>query len=249
MKARLLGIAALALAAGAIHGIATAQATAPIRIGGNCDLTGSTKVIGLEICPGVADYIALVNRKGGVLGHKLEYTSIDHAYMVPRAVEDYEQSEAAGRRDGVQLRRADPLRPHVAVHGGPDPGVQHRHRPQRCDRRRDLALHLSRHLVVLVAGRRGAQVPQGQRREEGHEDRLPVLRQSGGPRGPADGRGDRAEGRLRAAHVRGAAPRARDGAAGERDRPRLQGGLGSGEPVRRGGAQGDPGAASAPAIR
>lgn len=96
MRARLFGIAVLALAAGAIHGNATAQATAPIRIGGNCDLTGSTKVIGLEICPGVADYIALVNRKGGVLGHKLEYTTFDHAYMVPRAVENYENLKRQG---------------------------------------------------------------------------------------------------------------------------------------------------------
>ena len=48
-----------------------------IKIGGLCDRTGETKLIGIEYCPGVGDYIALVNRKGGVLGHKLEYTEVD----------------------------------------------------------------------------------------------------------------------------------------------------------------------------
>ena len=34
-------------------------------------------VIGAELCPGVADYIALVNQKGGVLGQKLDYTELE----------------------------------------------------------------------------------------------------------------------------------------------------------------------------
>ena len=62
-----------------------------------CDRTGVSKVIGIETCPGVADYIALVNKKGGVLGHKLSYNEIDHAYMVPRAVDAYERL----KQDGV----------------------------------------------------------------------------------------------------------------------------------------------------
>jgi branched-chain amino acid transport system substrate-binding protein len=96
MKTRLLHIAALALCAAVINSNAAAQAAAPIRIGGLCDLTGSTKVIGGEFCPGVADYIALINRKGGVLGHKLDYTAYDHAYVVPRAVDGYDELKRLG---------------------------------------------------------------------------------------------------------------------------------------------------------
>lgn len=90
-KGRMLGILALAALVG--HSIAFAQ---PIKIGGACDRTGSTKVIGVELCPGVVDYIALINKKGGVLGHKLDYTEIDHAYLVPRAVEAYERLTREG---------------------------------------------------------------------------------------------------------------------------------------------------------
>jgi len=90
-----VGILAVAFAFG--HGAPAAQPRDVIKIGGMCDRTGSTKVIGVETCPGVADYIALVNKKGGVLGHKLNYTEIDHAYMVPRAVEAYDRL----KQDGV----------------------------------------------------------------------------------------------------------------------------------------------------
>ena len=67
-----------------------------IKVGGMCDRTGTSKVIGIETCPGVADYIALINRKGGVLGHKINYTEIDHAYMVDRAVEAYGRLKQEG---------------------------------------------------------------------------------------------------------------------------------------------------------
>jgi branched-chain amino acid transport system substrate-binding protein len=62
-----------------------------------CDRTGATKVIGVELCTGVADYMALVNRRGGVLGQRLEYAELDHAYAVPRAVDAYERL----KRDGA----------------------------------------------------------------------------------------------------------------------------------------------------
>jgi branched-chain amino acid transport system substrate-binding protein len=74
-----------------------AQAKPAIKIGGMCDRSGATQIIGVELCSGVADYIALVNRKGGVLGHRLDYTEIDHGYMVPRAVEGYQRL----KRDGA----------------------------------------------------------------------------------------------------------------------------------------------------
>ena len=74
-----------------------AQAQPVIKLGGMCDLTGSTKVIGSELCPGVVDYIALINKRGGLMGHRLSYTEVDHAYTAPRALEAFEQL----RREGV----------------------------------------------------------------------------------------------------------------------------------------------------
>jgi branched-chain amino acid transport system substrate-binding protein len=88
-------VAVLALAIGLA--VVPAEATHVIKIGGQCDRTGATKLVGVEICPGVTDYIRLVNKKGGVLGHRLLYTEIEHAYMVDRAVDAYERL----KRDGV----------------------------------------------------------------------------------------------------------------------------------------------------
>ena len=68
-----------------------------IKIGGQCDRTGATKLVGVEICPAVTDYVALVNKKGGVMGHKLDYTEIEHGYTVDRGVEAYERL----KRDGA----------------------------------------------------------------------------------------------------------------------------------------------------
>lgn len=68
-----------------------------IKVGGQCDRTGPTKNVGVEICPGLTDYIALINKKGGVMGHKLEYTEIEHGYTVDRGVEAYERL----KRDGA----------------------------------------------------------------------------------------------------------------------------------------------------
>ena len=68
-----------------------------IKVGGQCDRTGATKLVGVEICPGLTDYIKLVNKKGGVLGHKLDYTEIEHGYLVDRGVEAYERL----KRDGA----------------------------------------------------------------------------------------------------------------------------------------------------
>lgn len=84
--------AALAIAIAA----SAALAQAPIRVGGQCDLTGATKVSGAPTCAGVADYIALVNRKGGVEGNRIAYSEIDHAYTVPRAIDAYERQKREG---------------------------------------------------------------------------------------------------------------------------------------------------------
>src|SRR6266571_8904247 len=74
-----------------------AMADHVIKIGGQCDRTGPTKNVGVELCPGIHDYIALVNKKGGVLGHKIEHTEIEHGYKVDRGVEAYERL----KRDGA----------------------------------------------------------------------------------------------------------------------------------------------------
>lgn len=87
-----MGVLALALAST----LAAAQAGQTVKVGGMCDRTGASRVIGIEMCPGTTDYIALVNKKGGVLGHRLSYTEIDHAYMVPRAVDAYERLKQEG---------------------------------------------------------------------------------------------------------------------------------------------------------
>ena len=74
-----------------------ATANHVIKTGGECDRTGATKNVGVELCPGLTDYIALINKKGGVMGHKLEYTEIEHGYTVDRGVEAYERL----KRDGA----------------------------------------------------------------------------------------------------------------------------------------------------
>jgi hypothetical protein len=78
-KVWVVGILPLAVALG--HAVAAAQPRDVIKIGGMCDRTGASKVIGVELCPGAADYIALVNkqlrvwrrrarRRRGWLGHR-----------------------------------------------------------------------------------------------------------------------------------------------------------------------------------
>jgi len=58
------------LALGISQGALAAESPEPIKVGGMCDRTGSTRLIGIEMCPGISDYMALVNKKGGVLGHQ-----------------------------------------------------------------------------------------------------------------------------------------------------------------------------------
>jgi branched-chain amino acid transport system substrate-binding protein len=94
-KLGLIGILVLALAVAVPATPATADHV--IKIGGQCDRTGATKLVGVEICPGIADYVKLINRKGGVLGHRLEHTEIEHGYLVDRGVEAYERL----KRDGA----------------------------------------------------------------------------------------------------------------------------------------------------
>ncbi len=91
---RLLGVAAttatLALGAG------QAFAQKEVVFGLQCDRTGPTANVGTVLCPGYQDYIALVNSKGGVEGHKIKVLEIDNEYKVPPAIEAHERFKKEG---------------------------------------------------------------------------------------------------------------------------------------------------------
>jgi branched-chain amino acid transport system substrate-binding protein len=79
----------------ALGGPATAQ-KGEIVLGLQCDRTGATQTVGVVICPGIHDYVRLVNFKGGVEGHKIKLIEIDHEYKVPQGVEAYERFKQQG---------------------------------------------------------------------------------------------------------------------------------------------------------
>jgi branched-chain amino acid transport system substrate-binding protein len=82
--------------AGILGSVALASANHEIVIGLQCDRTGATQIVGTVLCPGFHDYIALVNSKGGVEGHKIRALEIDHEYKVPPGVEAYERHKKEG---------------------------------------------------------------------------------------------------------------------------------------------------------
>lgn len=84
-----VGVAALTLSAQAV-------AQKEIVLGLQCDRTGPTQTVGVYLCPGYHDYIALVNSKGGINGVKFKALEIDHEYKVPAAVESYERHKKEG---------------------------------------------------------------------------------------------------------------------------------------------------------
>jgi len=73
-----------------------AQSKGDVVIGMQCDRTGPTQIVGTVLCPGFHDYIALINSKGGVEGHKIKAPEIDNEYKVPPAVESYERHKKEG---------------------------------------------------------------------------------------------------------------------------------------------------------
>jgi branched-chain amino acid transport system substrate-binding protein len=82
--------------AGILGSVALASANHEIVIGLQCDRTGATQIVGTVLCPGFHDYVALVNSKGGVEGHKIKAVEIDHEYKVPPGVEAYERHKKEG---------------------------------------------------------------------------------------------------------------------------------------------------------
>src|SRR5205809_2799561 len=98
MRFYLAILTALLVAAGSLVGAppSSAQSKADIVIGVQCDRTGPTQIVGTVLCPGIHDYIALVNSKGGVEGHKIKALEVDNEYKVPPAVESYERHKKEG---------------------------------------------------------------------------------------------------------------------------------------------------------
>src|SRR5919198_444059 len=76
--------------------VTPAAANHEIVIGMQCDRTGATQTVGVNLCPGYHDYIKLVNSKGGVNGHKIKAVEIDHEYKVPQGMESYERHKKEG---------------------------------------------------------------------------------------------------------------------------------------------------------
>jgi branched-chain amino acid transport system substrate-binding protein len=90
----------LALTAGlasAVVGAGFAQAAdKTILIGAQCDRTGPTQIVGTVLCPGIEDYINLVDSKGGIDGWQIKVDEIDHEYKVPLGLEAYERFKEEG---------------------------------------------------------------------------------------------------------------------------------------------------------
>ena len=67
-----------------------------IVIGIECDRTGPTQIVGINLRPAYQDYINLVNLRGGVEGYKMKGDEIDIEFKVPPAVEAYQRQKAEG---------------------------------------------------------------------------------------------------------------------------------------------------------
>jgi branched-chain amino acid transport system substrate-binding protein len=89
-------VAILVAMVGVFGAVAPASAGHEVVIGLQCDRTGATQIVGTVLCPGFHDYIALVNSKGGIEGHKIKAIEIDHEYKVPPGVEAYERHKKEG---------------------------------------------------------------------------------------------------------------------------------------------------------
>jgi branched-chain amino acid transport system substrate-binding protein len=93
MRGILAVLTGLALVVGAAAPVAAQK---EIVVGLQCDRTGATQTVGVNLCPGYHDYIRLVNAKGGVGGYKIRAVEIDHEYKVPQGMEAYERHKKEG---------------------------------------------------------------------------------------------------------------------------------------------------------
>jgi branched-chain amino acid transport system substrate-binding protein len=88
-------------AAGVAAGLALSASAASAQekqvvFGLQCDRTGATQTVGIFLCPGYHDYVALVNSKGGVEGFKIKVIEVDNEYKVPPAMEAHERFKKEG---------------------------------------------------------------------------------------------------------------------------------------------------------
>ena len=67
-----------------------------ITVGALCPRTGPVEIIGTNLCVGFADYVELINSKGGLEGHEIKLVDIDYAYEVPKGVAAYEEMKRQG---------------------------------------------------------------------------------------------------------------------------------------------------------
>ena len=110
--------AAAAVGALAMTASAAQAQDKEIVFGLHCDRTGATQTVGVFLCPGYQDYIALLNSKGGVEGYKVRVIEIDHEYKVPPAVEAHERFKKEGVVLGVCLWHAACRRTRQDAGGG-----------------------------------------------------------------------------------------------------------------------------------
>jgi branched-chain amino acid transport system substrate-binding protein len=88
--------AVAAAGAVAMAGSAAFAQEKELVFGLQCDRTGATQTVGVFLCPGYHDYIALLNSKGGIEGYKIRVIEIDHEYKVPPAMEAHERFKKEG---------------------------------------------------------------------------------------------------------------------------------------------------------
>ena len=90
--------------AAALAAATSAYAQKELVFGLQCDRTGPTQTVGVFLCPGYHDYIALVNSKGGINGSKVKVVEIDTEYKVPAAVEALFRTDLALKSSGGDPR-------------------------------------------------------------------------------------------------------------------------------------------------
>ena len=116
---------ALALAAGA----AGAQ-DKELVFGLQCDRTGATQTVGVFLCPGYHDYIALVNSKGGIEGYKISVHRDRQRVQGAAGHGGARALQEGGRGARGPLWHAADRRADQEARGGQDPrhlaGLRHR---------------------------------------------------------------------------------------------------------------------------
>lgn len=90
------GVSAAAVALALCAGTSASAQTKEIVFGMQCDRTGPTELVGTNMCPGVHDYVDLVNSKGGVDGYQIKLVDIDNQYKVPAGVEAFQREKEQG---------------------------------------------------------------------------------------------------------------------------------------------------------